>query len=727
MSFYNFSVIQQKMALKTFVQGEGGAVIKLYRTFIDYFRAGKSVNSVQYSKMLLIVLLFFIVGICLSGWFYIKHQVDSFRKASEEELASIADLKAKQISWWYDDTLRDFAYFLENTGLAEKVATLDEHPSAPSQRELIAGTLRSLLIRYEYSRILLFDRNMDLCISVPEDKGIVDQSLKDRVAITIQQRTMQLHDLSLDGDGKSPISWEILRPVMQGETAIGAVMCEIDPRTYLFPMILSWPTPSKTAETLLVRKDGDEVVFLNELRHKKDTALKLRFKLSETTNLPAAAAARGHTGTFEGIDYRGVPVFSFIRSVPGTPWFIVAKVDRSEVYSSIWENSLLALFLIIVLIMAVSLSVAMLWKLRDEHWLRLQIKSERESKILAQRIQLLNKHASDIILFANRDWRIIDANDCALKAYGRSMDELKHMPIDDILLPGGREAFDAQVLHLESLAEGVFETVHRRKDGSTFPVECGACSVETGETHDHMLILRDITVRKKAEDELRRSNAELEQFAYVSSHDLQEPLRMISSYTQLLAERYEGKLDERADKYIHYAVDGAKRMQKLIEDLLAYSRVATKGQTPELIDAGMPFSMAMSNLSLAVQESSAVVNTGTFPKIRVDAAQLMLLFQNLIGNALKFHKEGEPPRIHVDIAEGQGEWIFSVKDNGIGIDKKYSEKIFVIFQRLHTREKYPGTGIGLAICKRIVERHGGRIWFESEPGVGTTFYFSIPK
>ena len=297
----------------------------------------------------------------------------------------------------------------------------------------------------------------------------------------------------------------------------------------------------------------------------------------------------------------------------------------------------------------------------------------------------------------------------------------------DLLLPGGRETFDEQASKLESLEGGVFEAVHRRKDGSTFPVECGACSIEEGEERNHMLIVRDITERKRVEEDLRRSNSELEQFAYVASHDLQEPLRMITAYTQLLSERYKGKLDAQADKFIHFAVDGAQRMQSLIEDLLAYARVATRGQPLELIDSGMPFSMALSNLSLAVQESSAVVSTEKFPQIRADAAQLMLLFQNLIGNALKFRKEGEPPRIHVAIADGVGEWIFSVKDNGIGIDRKYSDKIFVIFQRLHTRDKYPGTGIGLAICKRIVERHGGRIWFESEPGEGTTFHFTMPK
>jgi signal transduction histidine kinase len=227
-------------------------------------------------------------------------------------------------------------------------------------------------------------------------------------------------------------------------------------------------------------------------------------------------------------------------------------------------------------------------------------------------------------------------------------------------------------------------------------------------------------------EDLMRSNKELEQFAYVASHDLQEPLRMVSSYTQLLAQRYEGQLDDKAKKYIDYAVDGAVRMQRLINDLLTYSRIGTRGKQPEQIDAHAVLGEAIRNLAAAIEESHALVTTEDLPMVRADASQLALVFQNLIGNAIKFHGP-EDPRVHVSVADQAGEWVFSVRDNGIGIDPQYADRIFVIFQRLHTREEYSGTGIGLAVCKRIVERHGGRIWFESVPGNGSTFFFTIPK
>jgi len=244
---------------------------------------------------------------------------------------------------------------------------------------------------------------------------------------------------------------------------------------------------------------------------------------------------------------------------------------------------------------------------------------------------------------------------------------------------------------------------------------------------------QDITNRKVAEEQLQRtladlerSNKELEQFAYVASHDLQEPLRMVSSYTQLLAQRYEGQLDEKAKKYIDYAVDGAVRMQGLINDLLAYSRVNMQGGTFESVDSHLALGAALRNLSAAMQENGALVINDDLPTVQADTSQLTQVFQNLIGNAIKF-RGTDPPRIQVSAGDLGHEWCFSVKDNGIGIDAKYADKIFVIFQRLHTRQEYPGTGIGLAICKRIVERHRGRIWFESEFGQGSIFYFTLPK
>jgi PAS domain S-box-containing protein len=243
--------------------------------------------------------------------------------------------------------------------------------------------------------------------------------------------------------------------------------------------------------------------------------------------------------------------------------------------------------------------------------------------------------------------------------------------------------------------------------------------------------LTDVTERKQIEerlkqitDEMQRSNTELEQFAYVISHDLQEPLRMVSSYTQLLAKRYSNKLDADADEFIAYAVDGAKRMQTLLHDLLDYSRVGTRGKPFSLVNCEHIVEQAMANLKIAIEECGASVSYDVLPTIMGDEGQLVRLFQNLIGNAIKFRGE-EAPQVHISAQRRNNTVTFSVKDNGIGIDPEHSQSIFDIFRRLHTSEEYPGTGMGLAICKKIVERHGGHISVQSQPGQGSTFYFSV--
>lgn len=279
------------------------------------------------------------------------------------------------------------------------------------------------------------------------------------------------------------------------------------------------------------------------------------------------------------------------------------------------------------------------------------------------------------------------------------------------------------------------EFFNKKKNGELFWESASISPVKNSEgviTH-FVAVKEDITERKRAEKklkqtllELKRSNAELEQFAYVASHDLQEPLRMVASYVQLLQRRYKDKLDNDANEFIAYAVDGTKRMKALINDLLTYSRVGNQGREFELIDCETVFDQVVNNLEMSMRERGAVVTHDSLQTVMADGSQIVQLFQNLIGNAIKYCDE-DIPRVHVSAKENEKEIIFSVRDNGIGIDPGYFKRIFTIFQRLHGKEEYFGTGIGLAICKKVVERHGGKIWVESLPGEGATFYFTIPK
>ncbi|HMB94750.1 MAG TPA: ATP-binding protein [Tepidisphaeraceae bacterium] len=290
----------------------------------------------------------------------------------------------------------------------------------------------------------------------------------------------------------------------------------------------------------------------------------------------------------------------------------------------------------------------------------------------------------------------------------------------------------------DGITHRVNNEVFWRKDGSSFPVEYSSTPIRSakGEIIGAVVVFSDITQRKLTEQtlteqasELKRSNEELGQFAYVASHDLQEPLRMVASYTQLIGKRYKGKLDQSADEFIHFAVDGAQRMQTLINDLLQYSRVGTRAKPFEPTDLNKVTQIAMLNLKVAIEESSAKINFPLqLPTIHGDATQLTQLFQNLIGNAIKFHRENVPPVVDTTAKRNAADnaWEFAVRDNGIGIAPEHHDRIFIIFQRLHTREQYAGTGIGLAVCRKIVERHGGKLSVESAPDQGATFSFDIP-
>jgi light-regulated signal transduction histidine kinase (bacteriophytochrome) len=241
-----------------------------------------------------------------------------------------------------------------------------------------------------------------------------------------------------------------------------------------------------------------------------------------------------------------------------------------------------------------------------------------------------------------------------------------------------------------------------------------------------LIVLRDVTSARATNLQLSSSNAELQSFAYVAAHDLQEPLRTVASYVDLLKRRYGDKLDERAASYIEGALAGARRMQNLVDDLLSLSRVETQAHPFEKVDTNAVVAAALENLQFAIDEAQAQVTASSLPDVRGDTSQLRQLFQNLIGNAIKF-RAGRVPEIAISALKKGYLWQFAVKDNGIGIAAEYHEKVFQVFQRLHGQSEYPGTGIGLAICRKIVERHGGRIWVESEPGQGTTFFFTLPE
>jgi PAS domain S-box-containing protein len=379
-----------------------------------------------------------------------------------------------------------------------------------------------------------------------------------------------------------------------------------------------------------------------------------------------------------------------------------------------------------------------------------RLEAEEALRESEERYRSLFYNSIDGILLTSPDGSILEANPEACRIFGRTEEEIRRIGrggIVDMTDPKIKAFLEER--SRAGMARG--EVTGIRKDGTRFP--CEQSSVLFRDKDGNMrtsIIVRDITERKETEEELRkyrehleemvaqrttelektanelkRSNADLEQFAFSASHDLQEPLHVIKGFMGLIEKRYRDKLDEKGHEFIRVTIEGTKRMQELIRGLLEYSRVGTKAREFKSTECNAVLDKALFNLKVAIEESGAEVTYDVLPAIMADAVQLGSLFQNLIGNAIKFHG-AEPPGVHISAEKRDGEWLFSVRDNGIGIEPKFSERIFSVFQRLHTTAEYPGTGIGLAICKKIVERHGGRIWVESEPGKGTTFYFTIP-
>jgi PAS domain S-box-containing protein len=360
-----------------------------------------------------------------------------------------------------------------------------------------------------------------------------------------------------------------------------------------------------------------------------------------------------------------------------------------------------------------------------------------ERKLADERFRLVVEACPSGMIMTDENGKIVLINAEAERLFGYAREELFGKTID-ILVPSAVRAGHAEhrgafIERPEARRMGIGRDLYGvRKNGTQIPIEIGLNPIRTSDGLMILSAITDISERKRAiqvlakrSEELERSNADLEQFANVASHDLQEPLRMVASYAELLAEHYKNACDEKAEKYIRYTVDGARRMQQLVKDLLTFSRVGTQGKMPAPVRSGIVVKNVLDSLKVAIEESHAEIVCGNLPAVSADEVQLAQVFQNLIGNALKFHG-GRPPHIHIGAERNDHKWTFSVKDNGIGIEKQYGELVFQMFQRLHERGRYDGSGIGLAIAKKIVERHDGRIWFDSELGNGSTFFFTMP-
>lgn len=582
----------------------------------------------------------------------------------------------------------------------------------------------------------------------------------------------------------------VAAPILNKGEFIGVIALQIDNED-INGIVNDYTGLGKTGETVTASKGVGEAVFAMPLRHDPEAVYKRIIPFGNQEGLPILEAVNGNKGRGLAVDYRGKEVLAVWRYLPNIRWGVVVKIDANEAFAPVdrlkkWSMivGFMTMAGAVAVVFFVSRSISgpiiqltestkiigsgeldhkvdvvshdeigqlavsfneMTGKLRGAYLRQEKINARLqreidEHKLAEEKIRKLSyavEQSPSAVVITDVNGNIEYVNQRFSRLTGYTAEEVigqnPRILKSDNTRPETHKALWETIMSGKEW-HGIF--CNKKKSGELFWESTSISPVrDPGGTITHYVALKeDITDKKLADEKLeymmadiQRSNKELEQFAYVASHDLQEPLRMVSSYMQLLQRRYKDKLDNDANDFINYAVDGSKRMQELIRDLLAYSRVGSRpGKELEPIDTETVLDHAIRNLGVSIKESGAVITHGSMPTMFADGLQITQLFQNLISNAIKYCNE-VPPRIHISAEQNKKAVTFSVSDNGIGIDPQYYERIFTIFQRLHSREKYSGTGIGLAICKKIVERHNGKIWVESLPGEGSTFYFTIPK
>lgn len=580
------------------------------------------------------VFCFLVIAAALiaTGYIFVGDQHARAKAIAHERLAAIADLKQRQLTNWRDERLSDARFFSRAPFVAQDLQRLLAAPGSEPDRDAIMRWLKLLKGGDRYYEVAIYDAQLHPLVTLPTSIPAPAQSERELTSRILKGEELAISDLHEDGIIHMDVMFPIYKDTDLREGLLGFGMLRLDPRHFLYPLIQSWPTPSKTAETLLVERQGDDVVYLNELRNRTATALKFRLPISSAHI--AAPVLNGESNVIEGHDYRGVPVVAVGRKIPGTSWAMIAMVDQDELYAPMRRQAFLACMIIATLLLAAALLMALLWRQRANEFLQHELAMQQNRQV-------------------------------ERKAYE---DELRRMNVE-----------------LEQ------------------------------------------RVRERTA-QLESKNRELESFAYSVSHDLKAPLRGISGFSNALLEEHLSKLDEDAQLYLTRIVASAERMGQLIDDLLSYSRLEVQAPQWSTVDVCEMVQRIKGDYGAQISETKAQVKVDikSLP-LKTDPHGLEQALRNLIGNAIKFSAKSPAPNIDIIGRDVDGKFTLEVRDNGIGFDMKYAAKLFQIFQRLHSSREYSGTGIGLAIVRKAVERVGGKVSAESEPGKGASFKLEIPR
>ncbi|MFZ3137688.1 MAG: PAS domain S-box protein [Thermodesulfovibrionales bacterium] len=469
-------------------------------------------HKTQHGKIpyyLIVIFLFLSVTIWIGGYLYYEDQKKEIKKDKLEDLAAIADLKVSQIANWRRERLGDAKNIFDNKLIIPHIQQFLAGSSVYKQE--VFNWLATIQKNYLYKNVLFLDMEGNIRLKVIDGQEVIGPDAKKLAEEAIRSKNVVFSDL-YRSKIKDVIRLTLAVPLLVSKGSetvpIGAILLRVDPYQFLYPLIQSWPTKSATAETVLFRREGNEVLFLNELRHKKDTALKLRFSINEQ-RLPSAMAIHGITGVNEAVDYRGVPVLSVVQPVPDSSWFLVAKIDQDEVYAPIQKSLITVTFIVSLLIFGTGIAIGFIWRHQRARFYREKYEAELEKRLLSKRYEYLTRYANDIILSLDLDWKIISANEKAVISYGYTLNELLQMNINTLRAPEARDVLISQMKQVQEHEGLIFETMHQKKDGTKFPVEVSSRVIDIEGKKVYQNIIRDISDRKKAEAELQESEERL--------------------------------------------------------------------------------------------------------------------------------------------------------------------------------------------------------------------------
>jgi len=679
-----------------------------------------------------------VLGIVTIGTVYYRTHERRLRIEVEQQLSSIADLKVGEIAHWRKERLEDGSVFFRNPAFTTLVKQCIEKPDDSE----VQTRLRTWLgkIQLQYSRVSLQDARGMERMSVPDAVSQVSAGFSLSAIEALKTRCVIFEDFFRDGQTKK-VYLAVQVPILDEQNedrVIGILSLRIDPARYLFPFLQRWPTPSETAETLLVRREGDAVVFLNRLRFVNNSPLSFRVPLTKH-DLPAVNAVLGKSGVFEGRDYRNVQVLAALRAIPESPWFMVARRDLAEVNTPLREQLRIAFLLSATLILGAAATIGMIWRQYSNRLYREKLAASEALQEEQNLILTLMENLPANIYFKDASCSFLRVNPAMARAFGLSdpsqivgKSDADFFPEDvarqfmadekEIIRTGRPVLNIVQKTRWHGSETGGWEMVSKLPLHDAAGRIIGTCGISV-----------DITERKRAEEALRKTgvelvnkNAELERFLYTASHDLKSPLVTVKTFLGYMKQDMASADSEQIEKDMLYINSAADKMGQLLEDLLEMSRIGRVINPPVRITFKTAVNEALATVAGRITTQGVTVTVAENDVILYgDRRRLTEIWQNLVDNACKFMGGQKEPRIEIGVDMRGDETVFYVRDNGIGIDPRYQAKVFDLFEKLDP--KVEGSGIGLTIIKRIVEIYGGWIKLESAgPGQGAAFLFTLP-